>query len=464
MVKERIKLYDHHKAIPLKLEKVIFYLQGEIIEATSENQEVYYLFFYKYRYLTAVKAKRIKLQSYIEYAFKQGMAFEAPHPLSDKLISNRLEFQTLSFKQLLHKLELHYPPQEQAYILTLFESFFPKKQLFEKILAYYYEYRRNGQLSLGYQIIRILMDFAPKQSLVKSLTNDIHFHKYAELYDGKSAKVFKADPIFAEKIFCGDREKEQYFQLLTDFLEKKSRWMDLIALFISNRTTSLSVDEYMYLTSLLEKHLNEEESMFILEQLALQYPAFLPLKQDLFNHYMRIKRIRKIFELLNDHEFQLSANQLYDLGNLIEQSDTDAFLLNPDELKKVAKMVIHLLPEKAEKLMNQSIRVLLRTQEPMDILAWLNSDINIAARLPIFEKIEMMVKLSESLDDMQTLGEIYFEFQQFEKAIECFSWEMELNPSDPKPLKWLSKSYHELGQDQESKVYQQLCINMQKWA
>jgi len=130
----------------------------------------------------------------------------------------------------------------------------------------------------------------------------------------------------------------------------------------------------------------------------------------------------------------------------------------------VAKMVIHLLPEKAEKLMNQSIRVLLRTQEPMDILAWLNSDINIAARLPIFEKIEMMVKLSESLDDMQTLGEIYFEFQQFEKAIECFSWEMELNPSDPKPLKWLSKSYHELGQDQESKVYQQLCINMQKWA
>ncbi len=464
MVQDLIKLYDHNKAIPLQLEKVIFYLKGEIIEATSENQEVYYLFFYKYRFLTAVKAKRIKLQSYIEHAFKQGMTFEAPHPLIDKLISNRHEFKNLSFKQLLHKLELHYTPQEQAYILTLFESFFPKKQLFEEILSHYYEYRRNGQLSLGYQIIRILMDFAPKQSLVKSLTNDIHFHKYAQLYDEKSAKVLKADPIFAEKTFYAGREKEQCFQLLTAFLEKKSRWMDLIALFISNRTTSLTVDEYMYLTSLLEKHLNEEESMFILEQLALQYPAFLPLKQDLFNHYMRVKRIRKILELLNDYEFQLSAAQLQDLGNILEQSNADAFPLESNELKKVAVTVINLFPEKAEKFVNQSVKVLLRTQEPIDILSWLNSDINFATGLPIFEKIVMMVKLSESLDDMQTLGEIYFELQQFEKAVECFSWEMELNPSEIKPLKWLSKAYREMGQNQESEVYQQLCINMQKWA
>ena len=75
-----------------------------------------------------------------------------------------------------------------------------------------------------------------------------------------------------------------------------------------------------------------------------------------------------------------------------------------------------------------------------------------------------MVKLNESLDDMQTLGEIYFELQQFEKAIECFSWEMELNPTKTKPLKWLAKAYHEMGQKQESEVYQQLCINIQKWA
>jgi tetratricopeptide (TPR) repeat protein len=422
------------------------------------------LFFYKYRFLTAVKAKRIKLQSYIEYAFKRGMTFEAPHPLIDNLISNQHEFQTLSFKQLLHKLELHYTPQEQAYILTLFESFFPKKHLFEKILAHYYEFRRNGQLSLGYQIIRILMDFAPKQSLVKSLNNDVHFHKYAELYDDNSAKVFKSDPIFAEKTFYAGREKEQYFQFLTAFLEKKSRWMDLIALFISNRTTSFSMDEYMYLTSLLEKHLNEEESMFILEQLTLQSPAFLPLKQDLFNHYMKVKSIRKILELLSDYEFQLSAAQLRDLGNILEQSNADAFPLEPHELKKVAETVINLFPEKTEKLINQSVKVLLRTQEPKDILAWLNSDLNVAASLPIVEKIVMMVKLSESLDDMQTLGEIYFEFQQFEKAVECFSWEMELNPSDINPLKWLSKTYHEMGQNQESEVYQQLSINMQKWA
>ena len=33
-------------------------------------------------------------------------------------------------------------------------------------------------------------------------------------------KYFKADPIFAEKVFYAGREKEQYFKLLTAFLKR----------------------------------------------------------------------------------------------------------------------------------------------------------------------------------------------------------------------------------------------------
>lgn len=463
MVQEQITLYDHRKAIPLQLEKVIFYLQGEIIEAISENEEIYYLFFYKYRFLTAVKAKRVKLQSYIERAFKQGMVFDAPHPLIEKLISTRHELQILSFNQLVNKLELHYTPQEQAYILTLFESFFPKKQLFTEILTHYYEYRRNGQLALGYQIIRILMDFAPKQSLVKSFANDIHFHKYAVLYNEKSPKVLAADLVYAEKVLYDGKEKKDDFKLLTAFLEKKSRWLDLIAIFLSNRNTSLSVEEYRYLSHLLELHFNEEESMFILEQLSLRYPAFLPLKQDLFNQYIEFKRIGKLLELLNSHEIVLSHTQLQALASMLEEADTGVFPHDPVALQEMVNRLMNLLPEKTELLLKRSVTVLLQTIEPVEIKLWMNPLKSKAGSSQTFDKIEAIVELSDSLNNMQTLGELYFEFQQFERAIECFSWEMELDPTNPKPLQWLAKVYHEMGQEQESEVYQQLCINVQKW-
>lgn len=463
MVQEQITLYDHRKAIPLQLERVIFHLQGEIIEAISENEEIYYLIYYKYRFLTAVKAKRIKLQSYIAHAFKQGMVFNAPHPLVDKLLSTRHELPILSFQQLVNKLELHYTPQEQAYILTLFESFFPKKQLFTEILTHYYEYRRNGQLALGYQIIRILMDFAPKQSLVKSFANDIHFHKYAVLYNEKSPKVLSADQIYAEKVLYAGKENKDDFKLLTAFLEKKSRWLDIIAIFLSNLNTSLSVEEYRYLSHLLERHFNEEEVMFILEQLSLRYPDFLPLKQDLFNRYIELKRIGKLLELLNFHEFVLNHTQLQVLGGMLEEADIGVFPHDSVALQEMVNRLMNLFPDKTDLLLKRSVTILLQTKQPVEIKSWLNPLKGKAGTMQIFDKIETIVELSDSLNNMQTLGELYFEFQQFDRAIECFSWEMELDPTNPKPLHWLAKVYHEMGQEQESEVYQQLCINVQKW-
>lgn len=464
MTQNQIILNERRKPISLKPERILFYLKGEIIEAISEHQEVYYLFFYEYRFLTAVKGRRIKLRSYIEQAFKEGMVFEAPHPLINKLQSTHRDLQILSLQHLLNKLKLNYSPPEQAYILTLFESFFPKKQLFEAILAHYYEYRRNGQLTSAYQIFRILLDFAPKQSLVKSLANDVYFHKYAVMYKEAAPKILNADPIFAEKLFYAGREDEQYFQLLTAFLEQKSRWLDLLALFLSNHKLALSIDKYRYLTSLLEKHFNEEDSIFILEQLTEKYPSFLPIKHDLVNQYIKTNNTVKLLVLLCEQEIELSHSQLQILGNMLELHETEASLLEPELLKKILKKIMDLFPKKAEDLFKQAIISLLKTYELPFIMEWLKAFKQQAEALPIYAKIETMEKLSHSLDDMQTLGEFYFEFRQFNKAIECFSWEMELYPSETKPLQWLSKAYHELGQQQESEAYQQLCKNLQKWA
>jgi tetratricopeptide (TPR) repeat protein len=457
-------LYDHKKPIKLQAERVSFYLQGEIIEAFSESNEVYYLFFYQYRFLTAVKATKLRRQSYIEHAFKKGMVFTAPHPFINVLLASDHSCHVLSFKQLVKKLEMLYTPQENAFILTFFESFIPRKQLFDEIKSKYYEYRRNGQMFLGYRIVRILMDFVPKHSLVKTLANDIGFHKYAVLYNQKSEELFAKDIIFAEKTLYSQKENDQCFQKLVSHLESQSRWIDLIALLTEKLTVIPSTDYYSPLIKLLEQHLNEDESAYILERLASQLTDFIPLQKDLFTNYIRIHKIEWIFDMMSNHDFKLSDAQVQAFGDMLDHFDTKTNSLQPQMLISLLKSVMVLFPENAEKLLNLYVITLLKTHDLAYIKDWIEPIKEINDNLQVFGKIDLMQTISDELDDMQTLGELYYEFRQMDKAIECFDWEMELKPADPKPLQWLAKIYREKGMNQESDIYRQLCVNLQKWA
>jgi hypothetical protein len=38
--------------------------------------------------------------------------------------------------------------------------------------------------------------------------------------------------------------------------------------------------------------------------------------------------------------------------------------------------------------------------------------------------------------------------------VECFNWELELDPTNIRSIKWLSKLYLEMGMVEESKSYQ----------
>lgn len=464
MNEDQFLLYDHQKPIILKAERVSFYLQGEIIEAFTENNEVYYLFFYKSTFLTAATAIRLRRNSFIEAAFKKGMVFGAHHPFLNRLLSSNSPLKMISFQQLTKKLEKLYTPQEKSFILTFFESFFPKKQLFDEITSVFFEYRRNGQMFLGYQIIRVLMDFAPNHRFVKQLSNDMMFSKYAVLYNQKSEKIFAKDPIFAEKTLYAQKDNDECFQQYVAHLKKESRWVDLSALFIYKITQTPSTDYYSPLINQLEQHLNENDTMHILEKIAFQLPAFLPVQQDLFKRYVKNNKIEEVFNMMNIYHFQLSSSQVQTFGDLLESADSEGQSLQPEVLKTLLKSYIHFFPEKAEKLLNKYVISLLKTHELDYITEWLKSFEENQRSLQIVEKINAMQKLSDDLDQMQTLGELYVEFGQFEKAIECFSWEMELKPTNSKPLQWLSKIYRSMGMKREADAFRELCIDIQKRA
>lgn len=71
-------------------------------------------------------------------------------------------------------------------------------------------------------------------------------------------------------------------------------------------------------------------------------------------------------------------------------------------------------------------------------------------------KINEMAALLENPDRMMELGQFYADFNQYDQAIECFFWEMELNPADPAPVRQLCKMYQHKGMVNEASAYQQI--------
>ncbi|MFN7251568.1 MAG: tetratricopeptide repeat protein [Anaerobacillus sp.] len=464
MIEDQFLLYDHKKPIRLEVERVSLYLQGQIIEAFTEKKEVYYLFFYKYNFLTAFKTTKLRRHSFIEHAFTKGFVFTHPHPFINALFSANHPCQMVNVKSLLSKLEKRYTPHEKAFILTFFESFIPKKQLFTEIQSTFYEYRRNGQMFLGYQIVRVLMDFAPKNSWVKPLASDRSFTKYTEMYSENSGTLFSKDLIFSEKTLYAKKQDERCFEQLVGHYENENRWIDLIALYLEKLTLTPKTNYYIPLKQLLKQHLSEGDSLMILENLSNDIPSFQPLQQDLFSIYIDNEKIDAVLKMMNNPEFKLNNKQIELLGETLEQLDVSVHSLEPKMLNVLLNGVINLFPDRAEQLLTKYVVSLLKTHEITYIKTWLELFKENEQSRQLFEKLVTIERLNDDLDQMQTLGELYYEFKQWDKALECFSWEMELNPNECKPLQWLAKVYREKGMKHEADAYHQLCINLQKHA
>ncbi len=138
--------------------------------------------------------------------------------------------------------------------------------------------------------------------------------------------------------------------------------------------------------------------------------------------------------------------------------------INQKELNEILTHFIPIFPEKEDTFLHHYVQVLLQQQELPFVYKGIQPLKEICKGKSVFDKLEKMLQASEELEEMQRLGEWFFEFKQYEKAIECFSWEMELQPQNPKPLQWLAKVYLEMGMQEESNMYRKLSKDLQKLA
>lgn len=463
MSKLQFLLYDQKKAVSFRPERMSLYMQSAIIEVLTEDNELYYLFFYKQQFLTAMKTTKLRRHSHIQHAFKEVyFILHAPNPLIHFLLSSIQPIKAITSKQLFKKLEMHYTAHERALILTFFESFIPKKILFKEILEIFYEYRRNGQMAAAYQIIHILKDFAPEHSLVQKLGSEITFSKFAELYQRKSVSLFEKDAVFAEKTMFSNKDTPEYFYKLIAHLEKDSRWIDLIALYIYKLKTEASIDYYKPLLQLMEDHLQEEETVGILESIASHLTNFEPLNHDLFEKYFNQNKLERILTIMTNYSYTPSPSQAVTIETLIVNLDFETQSLEPERLNTLLPPLFELMPKAAEHLLNKTVFALIKKHEIEFIEEWISPLKSHCQGLATYEKLIRIIELNNNLEELQSLGELYYEFRHLEKAIECFSWEMEFKPSNPKPVQWLSKIHRELGMKLESEAYQQHSVNLQK--
>lgn len=457
MTKQPLLISDQNKTTELQIEQMAIYLQSKIIEAFDKDNQVYYLFFYKEKYLTYVKPTKLKRRSHIAQAFTKGLVVPDSHPLILSLLSSMQTYKKRTFKQLIKKAETENTPHEAALIATFFESFISKKTIFAYIQSIFYEFRRNGQMFSSYKIIRILLDFCPRHSWVRGLSSDINFIKYGKLYDQLSDTLFEKDPIYMEKALFFQKHNEHRFQQLDSLLRKQSRWMDLIALYIQN----INQDTYPSLIHLLEGQFTKNEVIIVLEHLSSD---LLDVHQDLLMHYLLHKEPEKVITLIIRHNLTLSPSQTHTFEKILEEVDIDPEQFPTDKIISFIVPLFQIKPEKAEKLLLKSIILQLQEHDIETIINWLTPLKGTLLALPILKKLDAIQKLTNDPDQQFLLGQLYYQFKQYEQAIECFSWEMELKSVDPKPVQWLSKIYNEIGMEDEHKAYRQLYIDMEKRA
>ncbi|TRM11663.1 hypothetical protein FH966_08190 [Lentibacillus cibarius] len=454
-------LYNRRKKpIAMEPSRIALYRQCEVVEAISENNDMYYLFFYHYRFLTAAKASKLKRGSFIASTFQHGMVFDAPHPFIEYLITSNQPLHIKGFDTLIKDLDKRYSSLEKAFILTFFESFLSKKRLFEEIKSTFYAYRRKGQNFYGYQIIRILMDFAPGHSFVRQMSGDSIFRQYQDSYSRCDEAILSADPIFFEKIAFANMDSHTWFQKLITHLDQSSRWLDLLAIYCFRLINHPSIHVYEPFKEIAVSHLNAHQVMQLQEQLHQQSPPFAPLERDLLVQYAEVNHVKQVLMMLESLDIELYDEQKDTIRGLLLQLDPQSHSLSPELFPALTRAVTVFCPEQAHELLHTYIAALLADYEPGYIKSILEPFSEHRAIHPLYLKMDRMSQFSNDLEHMQALGELYEEFGRSHEAIACFSWEMELKPHDPEPVKRLSKIYKDAGNVQEAEAYRQLLKTM----
>ncbi|MGP4077651.1 hypothetical protein [Halobacillus sp. K22] len=445
-----------------QVQSMAIFNQCKIIEVTNDQDETSYLFFHKNQYLNYASAKKLTKRSYVNKAFQKGITFTPPHPLIDFVLSSQPQFSKRSFNGLFKKLQNHYSLQETALIATYFESFINKEKLSNFIETLFYKERRDGKLLSCYRILQILKDFSPHHRLVEAFSGDLDFNQYDERYKNNDETILSHDPIYTEKKLYSSKHHEQSFQKLSNLYDKQGRVNDLLAISIQQAVHTQDPKDYEALHSLIDSRFEEFDRLHLLDDLYKRGLAIEPLEQDLLHAYIANEKFKDILKLIHQSGLTLTQHQSTQLVQMFKGNESAAEDMTPEELQMLLKHLLESGDPQTAEILTQAISSLMDEHEVSYIKKWAEPLKNYPQAVPILKKVDLMNEIVEDPNQQMKLGELYHEFHQPKKAIECMSFDMELREEDHRPVQWLAKLYHEVGMNEEHNAYKQLYIDMVK--
>lgn len=431
----------------IKAERAAFFEQTQLIEG-YDDENCWLLFFFKQTFLTAVKTKKMKRTSYASRVWKEGLVYEHPHPFLTGLIDAEKPLNKINYPQLKKKAARHFTRQEQSRILTLFESFIPKKQLLADIKAIFYTCRREGKMFESYTIVREMERLAPESRFVKEISHDLAFASFSEAYHKRETSLYTRDRLYAED-HASVEEKSRH-------LLNENRKMEHLAHRIGALPPTLSAEEAETFLHTVKDTFHPVDQMYLLEPLISSRPSYDQLTDFLLNLYLEHRCVEPSAGIVQRFDVLPQSDQMAAAAAVLDEIDMRQSL---DAVHILLEKILPVLPESTGHLVEKYIEALFSEMEVAELIERIRP---LSEKSPSFKKIVRMKEISGDLDHLLELGEGYYHFHQLDQALECFQMEMELQPDRPEPLQWLARVYQDKQMMEESKAYQKLCVDLQK--
>ncbi|MEA3321363.1 MAG: hypothetical protein U9Q88_15245 [Bacillota bacterium] len=451
-----INIQHEKKHLHLNPTNLYMYQGFQVIEAyNEEHTECYYLFFYKTSYLTGKSTSKIKRKSQLSTILQKGIRFSPDHPLLAYLLAHNRIHIFPALTPLWEKIQKRYSPLEASNILTIFDNYMKKEKITKVMKEFALQYRREGQLLHTYQLLRLITDIYPANKWAQEMSKSLQYQSYQALYTPAPPSLLSKDPLYVEKYCYNHINQDDLENLLLQLLQKEDRKMEQLSLYSHLLVRSTSADHTLY------------------EQMIASFPVDFTNddKVGLLSYILRKRAIHHeglYHDLLG---LLKKSNRYEDLLILLTKNQA---LITEKDLPYVQEALLHVKwKEKSDWLSNltfqfdddvspKQVQALFQTFVPNLIESkgldyteqWIAPYSSRYPGIPILMKIKKMAALKDDPDQMYALGELYYEFKQLSEAVECFNWELELDPTNIRSIKWLSKLYLEMGMVEESKSYQ----------
>ena len=451
---------DKKKIVKGNVTRAAIFARSKVIEAITADNEKFYFIYYKNTLIYGDKLDKVEESSFISKAFHEGITIKAPHPILTALTPN-LSVSIPNKNKLFSQLQTHFSLEEIAYIATTLDSFFEKDLLIGIMDKTFFHYRREGNFIKSFQIIQILHHFSPAFKSAKERFESLEFNSYRDYYQSPNFPVLlKRDPLFVEVHCFKNRFNPDERLLLENILSKQDCLLELL-LWLENVSSQRDAQKIEKYTEIALRFVTMEEWILILSLVNINPFREIPEAISILERMIKKENYQKAAFYLFDFIEDLPSSYDSLLSTIWEHSDSKFVISHFDDFitwfqkqpfgekskqseQKIFQLAINLLAENDIKIVHEKLLSLQKLLPGSEVI----------------RKINEMAALVENPDRMMELGDYYAEFKQFEKALDCFFWEMELQPQNPDPVLKISKMYHNKGMSKEAATYQKIYVQL----